>query len=52
MKPDAIAMMARISDSNVQRLGLQWYADYETNQNQHGYRSMLMVCCMSQRRAM
>lgn len=28
--------LAKIDAGNVQRLGLQWYADYETNQNQHG----------------
>lgn len=28
--------LAAINDSNVQNLGLVWYADYDTNQNQHG----------------
>lgn len=26
----------RINDTNVQDLGLAWYMDYDTNQNQHG----------------
>jgi quinohemoprotein ethanol dehydrogenase len=28
--------LGQIDSSNVGRLGLEWYADYETNQNQHG----------------
>jgi len=28
--------LAKITSSNVGQLGLQWFADYETNQNQHG----------------
>jgi quinohemoprotein ethanol dehydrogenase len=28
--------LARINDANVKDLGLAWYADYDTNQNQHG----------------
>jgi quinohemoprotein ethanol dehydrogenase len=28
--------LKQINSDNVGRLGLQWYADYETNQNQHG----------------
>ena len=28
--------LTKIDSSNVSSLGLQWYADYETNQNQHG----------------
>jgi quinohemoprotein ethanol dehydrogenase len=28
--------LRRIDASNVSTLGLQWFADYETNQNQHG----------------
>src|SRR5687768_13736218 len=26
----------KIDASNVSQMGLQWFADYETNQNQHG----------------
>src|SRR5581483_11575075 len=28
--------LKKIDSSNVSQLGLQWFADYETNQNQHG----------------
>ncbi len=28
--------LAQINDTNVQNLSLAWYADYDTNQNQHG----------------
>jgi quinohemoprotein ethanol dehydrogenase len=28
--------LAQINDTNVSQLGLAWYADYDTNQNQHG----------------
>ena len=28
--------LKKIDASNVGRMGLQWFADYETNQNQHG----------------
>jgi len=28
--------LKRIDSGNVSQLGLQWFADYETNQNQHG----------------
>lgn len=28
--------LGKITSSNVGQLGLQWFADYETNQNQHG----------------
>jgi len=28
--------LKQIDASNVSKLGLQWFADYETNQNQHG----------------
>src|SRR6185437_7157879 len=28
--------LQKINTSNVGTLGLQWFADYETNQNQHG----------------
>ncbi|MBX5463706.1 MAG: PQQ-binding-like beta-propeller repeat protein, partial [Steroidobacteraceae bacterium] len=28
--------LTKINSGNVSTLGLQWYADYETNQNQHG----------------
>ncbi|RYZ65441.1 MAG: PQQ-dependent dehydrogenase, methanol/ethanol family, partial [Proteobacteria bacterium] len=28
--------LKKIDSSNVGQLGLEWYADYETNQNQHG----------------
>jgi len=28
--------LKKINDGNISQLGLQWFADYETNQNQHG----------------
>ena len=28
--------LKKINDGNVKDLGLAWYADYDTNQNQHG----------------
>ena len=28
--------LKKINDANVKDLGLAWYADYDTNQNQHG----------------
>ncbi len=28
--------MTDINDTNVRNLGLAWYGDYDTNQNQHG----------------
>ena len=30
------SLLKSVNASNVGTLGLQWYADYETNQNQHG----------------
>jgi quinohemoprotein ethanol dehydrogenase len=30
------SQLKKIDSSNIGQLGLQWFADYETNQNQHG----------------
>jgi glucose dehydrogenase len=30
------SQLKKIDSNNVGQLGLQWFADYETNQNQHG----------------
>ena len=33
--------LKQINDGNVSTLGLQWYGDYQTNQDQHGSPRML-----------
>ena len=45
------SLLKSVNASNVAKLGLQWYADYETNQNKQARRCSSMACSMSPPRA-